>query len=371
MKKLLFYSKLFLLISLLGFSTKIAKSQIDELGKFMTGGVQDAEKLFQAYVSPYANGLGASMSAGWYNTAKPHKLGGFDITLTFNTAIVPDADRMFNIPDLNLGEGSDLVSRVTSSKNNSPTIAGENTTGSTLTYSATDPLGGDDIELASFDLPKGTGFKYVPSPMIQASVGFIKGTEIIGRYTPRFDVGDIGSIGLWGVGVKHSLKQWIPAVKRIPVLQLSVMAGYTEFSSTSDISFQPGFYSDFSTNVVSADYSNQQMLLKTSSFTGNLLVSANLPVVCFYGGLGFATTKTNLKMEGNYPFPEINESSGDRQIISKKDPIDISIENSDGSKTKPRLNLGMRLKFAVVTLHFDYTYANYSIATAGLGISFR
>jgi hypothetical protein len=36
-----------------------------------------------------------------------------------------------------------------------------------------------------------------------------------------------------------------------------------------------------------------------------------------------------------------------------------------------RLNAGMRIKLAVLTIHFDYTKANYSVFTAGLGISFR
>jgi hypothetical protein len=316
------------------------------------------------------------MSAGWYNTAKPHKLGGFDITLSFNTAIVPDADRIFNIPDLGLGDGSGIVSRVRSTQDESPTIAGENNLGPQITYWADNPLGGDDIVIASFDLPKGTGFKYVPSPMIQASVGLIKGTELIGRYTPRFDVGDNGSVGLWGIGVKHSIKQWIPALKRVPILQLSVMGGYTKFSSITDISFQPEFYAETATKIENDPglYSCQQMLLETSSFTGNLLVSANLPVVCFYGGIGFASTNTDLKLDGYYPFPSVNSSSGTLEVLSenaKKDPINISIKNTDGSKTKPRLNLGVRFKFAVITLHFDYTYANYSIATTGLGINFR
>ncbi len=375
MKKSVFYLKLFVFIVLLGFSTNIAKSQINTLSSFMTGSTEDAEKLFQAYASPYANGLGAGMSAGWYNTAKTHKLGGFDITLTFNTAIVPDGDRTFNISDLGLGEGSGIVSRVSSTQNESPTIAGEDIAGPQITYWAANPLGGE-IEIASFDLPKGTGFRYVPSPMLQASVGLIKGTEIIGRYTPRFDVGDNGSVGMWGIGVKHSLKQWIPAVKRIPVLQLSVMGGYTKFSSTTDISFQPEFYADNAT-IPAYDvnlYNNQEMLFETSSFTGNLIVSANLPTVCFYGGIGFASTKSNLKLDGYYPFPSVNSSNGTLEVLSEnaiENPINVSIKNTDASKTKPRLNAGVRFKFAVVTLHFDYTYANYSIATAGLGISFR
>ncbi|MFW5821360.1 MAG: DUF6588 family protein [Bacteroidota bacterium] len=36
-----------------------------------------------------------------------------------------------------------------------------------------------------------------------------------------------------------------------------------------------------------------------------------------------------------------------------------------------RLNIGMRIKLGVLTIHGDYTKANYSMVTAGIGISFR
>ena len=38
---------------------------------------------------------------------------------------------------------------------------------------------------------------------------------------------------------------------------------------------------------------------------------------------------------------------------------------------KPRFNIGLRLKLGPITIHGDYTKANYSNVTAGLGISFR
>jgi hypothetical protein len=137
----------------------------------------------------------------------------------------------------------------------------------------------------------------------------------------------------------------------------------------------PSFYEDFSNNVNVSPYdeslySGQQMLLDVSNITANLLVSANLPVICIYGGVGISSSTTNLKLAGYYPFPRIQ----DDQIVvdtAVEDPIDISIKSKDGSVTKPRFNAGFRLKFAVVTLHFDYTYADYSIATAGLGITLR
>jgi hypothetical protein len=158
---------------------------------------------------------------------------------------------------------------------------------------------------------------------------------------------------------------------------MSVMGGYTKLTSTTDINFMPSFYEDFSNdvNVIPYDesfYSGQQMLLDVSNITANLLVSANLPVICIYGGVGISSSTTNLKLAGYYPFPEIQ---GNQIVVdydtAVEDPIDISIKSKDGSVTKPRLNAGFRLKFAVVTLHFDYTYADYSIATAGLGVTLR
>jgi hypothetical protein len=102
----------------------------------------------------------------------------------------------------------------------------------------------------------------------------------------------------------------------------------------------------------------------------NLLMSADLPIVTFYGGIGFANTKTSLKLEGNYPMISGVEG-GVPNVVAVADPVDFEVKNQDGGVTKPRLNLGMRLKFGVFTMQFDYVRANYNIATFGLGISFR
>ena len=336
------------------------KSQVTDLGNFMGGGVNDANELFKSYLSPYVNGFGASLTGGWYNTAKPHKLGGFDITVTFNTAIVPDDSRYFNVNDLDL----QTFALATGADPSTPTIAGPGENGAQLVYNFPDVP-----EFDAFRLPEGINNKYVPSPMLQAGVGLIKGTEIMGRWMPTLNFGD-NSLGMWGVGLKHSIKQWIPVLQRLPVLHLSVMGGYTKLNNSTAISVEPsdigapaGLYPP------SWTFDNQSMEVDVNSFTANLLVSANLPVVCFYGGVGIANTKTNLKLLGYYPI--VTADGANVTVDRELDPLDIEIKNQDGGLTKPRLNAGVRFKFAVVTLHFDYTYANYSVATAGLGISFR
>lgn len=56
---------------------------------FIYGGVDDAEKILQEYLKPFANIIGSDLNAGWYNTARPHQLGGLDITATVSWATAP------------------------------------------------------------------------------------------------------------------------------------------------------------------------------------------------------------------------------------------------------------------------------------------
>lgn len=343
-------------------------AQFNKLGSVLSTGVDDANKILGAYISPYANGMGASLSGGWYNTAKVHKLGGFDITITANVVFIPSSDKTFNPNDLNLGDPDNGINVIIDG-NESPTAAGKKEQGPQVTY--TKNILGTDVPFAQVNLPKGSNFGYAAMPMIQAGLGLVKETEVMFRYSPEIKYGEGGKVGLWGVGLKHSVKQWIPALKRLPIFEMSVQGGYTKLASANALDFQPEFYTDIATQIINPFpefYDNQEMIMDISNTTANLLVSANLPVICIYGGVGVSSTKTNLKFEGFYPIAEAVSLT--EVIVSEstavEDPINQEIKNTD-----VRLNAGFRIKMAVVTLHFDYTYADYSIATAGLGISFR
>jgi len=353
-----------ILVFLIAVFSQNSKAQFKDVGNFFAAGVEDAQNLFEPYLSPYINAFGASLTGGWYNTAKVHKPGGFDITATFNIGIVPPEFKTFDISEidlqsLRLAGGEDPIS---------PTVAGENKSGPQINYHL------NGFSAPAFDMPKGTNNPFIPSPMLQLGVGLIKETEVIGRYMPTFSIGD-NSVGMWGIGGKHSLKQWIPFMKRIPVLEVSVLYGFTKLSSTIGLEVLPEHINaqDQTTDV---DWDDQKMSIIAKSHTANLLVSANLPAVCFYGGVGMATTKSTLKLEGDYPIIDDDQTISEREAVVtdesySTDPINMEVKNQDGGVTKPRLNLGVRFKFAVVTLHFDYTRANYNVATAGLGISFR
>jgi hypothetical protein len=358
-------------------------AQFEGVGNILSTSVNastaDAEKIFEAYLSPYANGMGAALSTGWYNTAKPHKLGGFDLTFSFNVAMIPSADQSYDANDLQLGDPGNGLTVVVDGAN-SPTAAGKKNAGQTVTYNQNVPFVGD-VPIASFNLPKGTGFPYAPLPMVQVGVGLMKESELNFRYSPDIKWGNGSKIGLWGVGIKHGIKQWIPALNKLPVFDLTLQGGYTKMKSTTGLNFQPSVYQDMGIIKpgdivldIPGYYDNQELLLDVSNFTANILVSGDFKIICLYGGVGISNSKSTLQLNGNYPFPELDTNSGQLQITEETaltDPIDMTIESSDGSATKPRFNAGFRLKFAVVTINFDYTYANYSVASAGLGISFR
>jgi hypothetical protein len=101
-------------------------------------------------------------------------------------------------------------------------------------------------------------------------------------------------------------------------------------------------------------------------------------VITFYEAIGYSNSKVNLGLTGNYPIPTVETDTNSpyvgQPVVKNvqgtgivKDPIDLDMANSKDL----RLNVGMRLKLGILTLHFDDTKAHYSSATAGLGFSFR
>jgi len=363
----------FMAVAIMGITFGSVNAQLGDIGSILSGGVEDAELVLTEYLRPLANSMGANLNGGWYNTAKVHGTLGFDITFTTSLAFAPDEAKIYEFASIS---GLQAVP----SRPSTATVVGAKGIGPDMQYNIEDPTGTVTIPFA-YSHPGGTGINMVPTPMINAGVGLPKGIEIIGRYMPRVKIQGVET-GLWGIGIKHDIGQWIPFVKRVPVLNFTLMYGYTNVDVEAKLNgITPGFIGvpDNTTNV---DWDDQRFSMMAQGHTANFLVGAQLPVVGFYGGIGISMTQTNLKLGGFYPIPAVNPGDPlngvapflevtDASAEMGKDPIDIEIKNQDGNTTKPRFNVGMRFKFTIVTLHFDYTYANYSVATVGLGFSFR
>ncbi len=325
------------------------------------GGVDDGIKVLEGYITPYANAFGSSLNGGWYNTGKPHKLGGFDITLSVSTTLIPEDAKTFDLLELGLNN------LTVSGNSMAPTIAGANNPGPTLSYVITDPTYGD-ITLASFESPEGINWAIIPLPMIKAGIGLPLGTEVIGRFIPKITASDF-SFSLWGVGLKHSLVQYLPGSDLFPI-DISLMGGYTKVSVGIPVSMEPDSYDNMTTHSES-DFEDQEVNMDVSAYTINLLISKKLPIVTFYGGVGYSGTSTSIAVDGNFALPSFNP------LISTTSPVYVdanvvTIPSIDiDSFSGVRLNAGMRLTLGVLTIHADYTKANYSVITAGFGISFR
>lgn len=117
---------LFLFVSPL---TRQAHAQLGDVGELLTAGQNDAQELLHAYLKPFAYGFGAGINSGWVDRARTHRLLGFHVKLTVTGAMVPDADRTFNVHDVGLQQlqllsGSPETPTFSGSSNPGPTQIG-------------------------------------------------------------------------------------------------------------------------------------------------------------------------------------------------------------------------------------------------------
>ncbi|WP_138429392.1 DUF6588 family protein [Fodinibius saliphilus] len=363
-----------LFIGILGFSTLPANAQIGDVGQILQSGKADANTLARAYLQPFGSGFGAALNTGWTNTAKPHKKFGFDLTISSGLAIVPGADKTFDVQSLNLQQ-----LEIESGGNIAQTINGKDIAGPTLAaYADPDGPGGiSEQKIFDFQMPKGTDFGYVPSPMIKAGVGLIKDTELMFRYMPKTTIGDFGSFNLFGVGAKHGINQWLPGGNLLPV-NLSLMFGYTnmEVGSGFDVTAQDVIEDPQNTeNPYSASqWDGQKITMNTDAWSINALVGKTLPMISIYGGIGYEASTFNIKTPGSYPTvvpnPDYSNDPNNNEpfiVDAVDEPLDISIDGDNGF----RALAGFRFRFAVFHISGSYTLSNYSSYNVGFGISFR
>ena len=292
--------------------------------------VEDGKSLIEAYISPLGNSLGAALNNGWYNTAKPHHLGGFDFTITANLVLVPADAKTFNITRSNNGTFKGVGSE------NTPTILG-NTSAGKATYDGN-----------PFDMPKGLNIPLLPVPMLQAGVGLIKNTEIDVRFMPEIKMKGV-STGLFGVGVKHDILQWLPIVDKIPI----------------DISFQAG-YTKLSSQIMLEDPNSNEKAeatLDVRATTFNILLSKKIAMFTAYAGLGYNSTKTTFNVNGDYKL--LGNDFGNDFDVEELTKFEFESNNT------LRANVGFRFQIAILALQANYTFSEYPVATVGLGISVR
>ncbi len=326
-------SKLFMAFTALGvMSVGVANGQ--KVSDILNAGVADANKLAGAYLKPYGEMLGTNLNAGWYNSADVHKKLGFDITLSATYSMAPSSMKSFDVNSLGLENFHVSPGSVSTS----PTIAGKDKNRASLSPNVT---GGDYVE---FQLPDGSGVSGLATPMIQGAVGLPFHTEVMARFMPEMKLGDYGTTSLWGLGVKHSLKEYIPFLKSVPIWNVSVMGAYTNFGSQADVTYAS---------------STGTLKVNSDAYTARLLLGANFPVICFYTGLGYGTSSSSFNVNGS--FDDIPGTTG-----TTVNPVALAYDTSGFD-----FNVGSRLRLGIISFHADYTAGKYQSVTVGLGVNFR
>ncbi len=349
---------------LFGFSpAKHAYGQLEDLGQLFEGGKNDAQLLIREYVEPFGSGFGAGINSGWIDRANTHRVLGFHLKVNVSVAMVPEADRSFNVNEIGL---TDI--QLLDGDPNTPTFSGSSDPGPLLGIDH--QINARTLRIADFRMPQGTGVNFIPTPMIQGGIGLPMDTDVMLRFIPPVNISDYGELYLYGLGVKHELNQWMPGGYLWPVT-VSVMAGYTSFGSRAGLDARPENEPgpDNPNEVNAHTWDDQEISLTTDGFTMNLLVGHSLPVFSVYGGLGFETSTTSIKVDGNYPYYSATVENGQykRKLNVLTDPVDLSFDGANSL----RALVGLRVSLPLITFNVDYTLAEYSMITAGFGISFR
>jgi hypothetical protein len=343
--------------------SSISYSQTKFNMDFMKGGVADGGKIIGGFVSPWMNAFGAGLNGGWYNTAKPHKLGGFDVTASVNFSLIPTSAKSFDLNTLGL---KDTKFSELSASTVAPTIAGAKNQGPGLYVESL--VNGTNVKVAEYNTPAGTGINYMFTPIAQVGVGLPFGTELKFRYLPRIPINKYGNISLWGIGVLHSVMQYIPGHALTP-FDVSVFGGYTKLVANVPISMQPSDYSDYSVLYSSFSFANQKLSTSVKSFNASIIGSVKLLIFTVYGSLGYVRTNTTVEFRGVYPFPGLNSVTGEVEYVDANvkriDPIEI--KGFSGMKS----TIGLKVKLSVIAFNVDYSRAQYNIISTGLGITFR
>ncbi|MFD1163922.1 DUF6588 family protein [Hwangdonia seohaensis] len=340
------------LLMLFCIATITSKAQND-LDALLAAGVKNAERFANDYLMSGTDGLMHSMNAGWFNTADAKPLGGFEISIIANASTIQNEHKSFlmNIADYNNDPDQDFVVSFTdaSTSKSVATALGENEPDIDIVVTYDDPILGPQQE--TITLPSGIGSdtaNLLPTAFIQGAIGLSKGIELKARFVPKINTDDV-DISMYGAGLQMEFTKWLPADKLLPVA-ISGLVAYTHLDGTYDISGSTGISG-----------SNQRIENDTNTWLFQLIASTKLPVINFYGGLGYIKGKSESDLLGSYTV-----SNGPLFSQTITDPFSVSSEASSVRGT-----IGTKLKLGFFRLNAEYHLAEFNAFSVGLNFGFR
>ncbi len=186
-----------------------------EIGRLIT----DALFFSNQYITPATDAAIYQQSSGWITSPRERKL--WDVQLGFHTNVffTPARDRVFAI------NNSDFVFF---QLEDGHTAAVPTALGNDKQVWLRGTLGGSPIRL---ETPQGINMDVVAYPYLQGSVALPWGNEVVVKYSPEVKL-EKSRYQVYGVGLKHNISRYFPALKERQV-HIAVLAAYAK----EDVSF--------------------------------------------------------------------------------------------------------------------------------------
>lgn len=334
---------IFVVAICLSVSSLKAQNDIDVL---LAAGVDDAQRFANDYLAPGTNGLMHSMNANWFNSAKVKPLGGFEISVIVNASQIKDEHKMFN---LNTANYNNVQFVSGPSAQDVASVLGENDPTIFVEIEYDDPIFGS--QTTQIELPQGIGEEsanLLPTASIQGAIGISSGLELKARFVPKIENDDV-SLNMYGAGLQMEFTDWLPASKLWPVA-ISGLVAYNHVDGSYDITDSSGIEGE-----------NQRLETDTNTWLFQLIASTKLPVINFYGGLGYIKGKSDTDLLGTY-----RVTNGPLTSENIVDPFSVSSEVADVRGT-----LGTRLKLGFFRLNAEYHVSKYDTFSVGINFGFR
>jgi hypothetical protein len=337
----------FLFCCVLASLFSISVNAQNDINTILQNGKADGAYLLKGYLNPFMQTIGLGLNQGWYNTAKPHKVAGLDLTVNVNAMYFPSSDLYYHVDNSKLSAIQLLDAPGGNPQSgNVPTMFGPD---AKPTYRVNND-GSEFQGPPGIDMKKNVG-KYLPVPTVNFGFGLPKSIELRFRYCPKISLGNNSNFNLYGIGIMHDVKQYIPGIKLLP-FDLSVFAAYTHMQMNTDLSKDA---------PVGSVESNQQGVFQVNSTTIQGIISKKFSVLTVYGSVGYNIVKSSIAMKGTYDFNNNNTADA-----GETNPLTLNFAASG-----PRVTGGVRLKLTVFTLHADYTLQKYSSLSVGFGVNIR
>lgn len=337
-------SRVFLLLVSMAFASPLFAQELEET----LSRVGDAYA--EAYLKPFNDAIGANLNSGLYfDAGVGGSPVGVDLFLGVEAfgAFLSDADQSF---DLVFSGRVDIDRRVagelhtfsvpaTFEVQDAPTVFGDETP-AVATVTAVHDTTVTRLGIAvpvSFD----TTFteeiiggvlqtNIVPAAIPQLRIGSVLGTDIMVRWVPRIDVTDVGTVGMFGMGVRHSLSQYIP----LSPVSVAVQVAWQHLG---------------------VDDLEEQDLLGASTFAAGIAVSHELGMLTLFGGL--QTERSTLDV--SYQLETESEEVG---------PVPVSFRAVGASRGRGTAGAGLRM--GPVRLHGSYSIGRVNVVRFGFGFAY-